>query len=65
MSDVYPPHDHGHPLSYVNALEMAVHLATTARCPHCDASGSLLPMTGTAWGIEITHEPDCPDGEPS
>jgi len=63
MSDVYPPHDFEHPWSYMNALEMAVHLATTSLCPHCEATGEVLPMTGTAWGIDVTHEPGCLDHE--
>jgi hypothetical protein len=43
-------HDHGDPLSFVSALEMAVYAPTTILCPHCGADAELLPMYGDAWG---------------
>lgn len=63
-------HDHSDPLSYLNAIE-AAWLASDShvpRCPHCHVSYRMLPMTGNAWGLEVFHEPDCPehdDNQPS
>lgn len=61
MNYLDPPHDWDDPRQYLNGLEMARYLAEAPPCPHCHAHGELLPMTGTAWGIEWFHEDDCPD----
>jgi len=61
MPDVNPPHDHDDPQGYLNGLEWTGYLATTVLCPHCHATGKPLPMTGNVWGVELFHEPGCPD----
>lgn len=61
MTDVHPPHDYDDPLGHLNGLEMARYLATHTLCPHCHATGKPLPMSGTAWGLDVTHERGCPD----
>ena len=56
-------HEFDNPLSQLNALEMAL-LASRPpddlRCPHCEPTHRMLPMTGTAWGLDTSHGPDCP-----
>lgn len=63
MSTPYD-HDFDHPHSHLNALEMAVLAARPPdelRCPHCHVEFRMLPMTGTAWGLEHVHEDGCPE----
>ena len=60
MTEPNPPHDYDDPRQFLNALEWAVYNATTTLCIHCDAKGHLLPMSGTTWGPDITHEDGCP-----
>lgn len=58
-------HEHGHPDSYLNAIEVSW-LAADSKvmlCPHCTATTKMLPMSGTAWGLDVHHEADCPDHE--
>ena len=60
-----PDHDHDHPLSHVGAIE-AAYLALHRNlppCPHCHDERRIVPMSGTAWGVETFHEPDCPSHE--
>lgn len=54
-------HDFTHPLSHLNALEMAWLAAdsTNPLCPTCSAVATMLPMAGCAWGLDVTHEDDC------
>ena len=37
--------------------------STVPRCQHCTTTGHMLPMTGTAWGLEVFHEQHCPEHE--
>jgi hypothetical protein len=56
-------HDHSDPLSYLNAIE-AAWLASDShitRCLHCHVTYRMLPMTGTAWGLEVFHQDHCPE----
>lgn len=56
-------HDFDHPESTLNALEVAWLAAdsTRTRCPHgCNVTSKVLPMTGTAWGLDETHDDTCP-----
>ncbi len=61
MNDVQPPHDYEDPREYLNALEWAAYADMHVLCRHCHATAELLPMVGTAWGLDVTHEPGCPD----
>jgi hypothetical protein len=56
-------HDHGHPLSYLSAMEMLTYAARHMRCQHCRMTIRLLPMHGTAWAIDFDHEDGCPERE--
>lgn len=58
-------HDFDDPQSQLSAIEMAWLAAdsTVPRCPHCNEERHLLPMPGTAWGVEVFHEPHCPNHE--
>lgn len=62
MSDNEYGHDIDNPLSHLNAIEMAWRAADSnaPRCPHgCAVTYRMLPMTGTAWGLDETHETTC------
>lgn len=54
-------HNIGDPLSRLEAVEAAWLAASMPRCPHCHDRRELIPMTGTAWGVETFHEEGCPD----
>lgn len=56
-------HDHDNPFSELAKVEMAAASATISRCAHCTEERRLLPMGGTAWGIEHIHEAHCPEHE--
>ena len=61
MNDVQPPHDYEDLQGYLNGLEAALLAATAITCHHCRATGKPLAKTGNGWGVEVFHEPDCPD----
>jgi hypothetical protein len=56
-------HDFTDPLSQLNAIEMAWLAAdsTVSHCDHCQVTHRMLPMMGTAWGLDVSHEPHCPE----
>ena len=58
-------HDFRNPLSYLNAVEIMWLAAdsTVPRCPHCHVTYEPLPMQGTAWGLDVHHERECPEHE--
>jgi hypothetical protein len=58
-----PPHDPDDPQGHLNALEAAwlATDSTVARCPHCTVTSRMLPMPGAAWGLDVSHEPGCPE----
>jgi hypothetical protein len=59
-------HDFDNPLSQLDALEMAWRAADSNApgCSHgCSVTYRMLPMTGTAWGLEEFHEDGCPINE--
>lgn len=61
-------HDFDNPLSRLAMLEAANLATALPRCPHCHDERRAVPMPGTAWGVETTHEPDCPlheDNQPA
>lgn len=66
MSDKEYGHEFDNPLSHLNALEMAWRAADSnaPRCTHgCAVTYRMLPMTGTAMGLEEFHEDWCPVNE--
>lgn len=56
-------HDFNHPESELNKLEMIyiAGLRSLPECPHCRVEYRVLPMQGTAWGLEHFHEHGCPE----
>ena len=45
----------------------AITLATNPEqplCRQCYATATLLPMPGTAWGLDVEHQDDCPVAHP-
>ena len=66
MTDVQPPHEPDHPMAHMNAVE-ANQLATAPGalvCPHCRVEKRMLPLTGAGCGVEVFHQPGCPEHEP-
>lgn len=47
----------------LNRLEAAIGATTYPPCRHCHSTTRPLMMTGNAWGIEVFHEPACPEHE--
>lgn len=57
----YRHHDLTDPVSYLNRLEMAYAAVRVPPCPTCGHKVRLIPMHGTAWGLEHEHRPRCPE----
>lgn len=56
-------HDSDSPESELGKLEAVALARSLPKCPHCHSERSLMPMTGTAWGVETFHEDTCPEHE--
>jgi hypothetical protein len=56
-------HDPNNPMSFVNAIEIIGLATKLPPCPHCYRTTKLHPMTDVGWGLELFHEPDCPEHE--
>ena len=54
-------HDYDDPQAWLNGLEAALLAATGITCRHCHVTAKPLAMGGTGWGVEVFHEPGCPD----
>jgi hypothetical protein len=64
---VNPPHDPDDPQGHLNAIE-AIWLASeegVLTCPHCHLTKRMLPMSGNGWGVELEHQPGCPEHDDS
>jgi hypothetical protein len=63
---VNPPHDYDDPQGYLNGLETAL-LASErgaldcSHYPHCHITKRVIAMSGPGWGVELFHEPHCPE----
>jgi hypothetical protein len=65
MSD---QHNSDDPMAFLNAIETIGLAATLPPCPHCTMTTKMLPMTGSGWGLDVIHEPECPlheDNQPA
>jgi len=61
-------HDSDDPMAFVNAIEAIGLAATLPPCPHCTMTTKMLPMSGTGWGLDVTHQSGCPlheDNQPA
>lgn len=61
-------HDLNDPLAELHKLEAAALAVHLPPCVHCHDTRTPVPMDGNAWGVETTHEGDCPlheDNQPA
>lgn len=56
-------HDSWDPMSHLNAIEAAWLASdkTVEWCHYCTPELHMLPMSGPGWGVEVFHEPWCPE----